>query len=80
MYLFTTLAFFCIGGFFALLIRIEHLTPGKTIMEANMYNTVFYPPRGDYGFYVYHSQRSSVLRKFLASHNVGSKRCCFSST
>jgi len=41
MYLFTTLGFFLIGGFFALLIRIEHLTPGKTIMEANMYNTVF---------------------------------------
>src|ERR1700683_3127698 len=41
MFLFTTLGFFLIGGFFAELIRLEHLTPGKTIMEANTYNTVF---------------------------------------
>jgi cytochrome c oxidase subunit 1 len=41
MYLFTTLLFFTIGGIFALLMRIEHLTPGKTIMEANTYNILF---------------------------------------
>jgi cytochrome c oxidase subunit 1 len=41
MYLFTTLAFFCIGGIFALLLRIEHLTPGQTIMTANQYNIAF---------------------------------------
>src|SRR5579883_2490005 len=41
MYMFTTLGFFVIGGIFALLLRIEHLTPGKTIVEANTYNTFF---------------------------------------
>ena len=32
---------FAIGGFFALLIRIELLTPGPTIMDAMSYNRVF---------------------------------------
>ncbi|MCC6277589.1 MAG: cbb3-type cytochrome c oxidase subunit I [Oligoflexia bacterium] len=41
MYLFTTLAFFALGGIFALLLRIEHLTPGRTIMDANQYNIAF---------------------------------------
>lgn len=41
MYLFTTLFFFICGGILALLVRIEHLTPGRTIMDADTYNRVF---------------------------------------
>ncbi len=41
MYLFTTLTFFLIGGIFALLIRLELLTPGQTIMDPNTYNRMF---------------------------------------
>src|SRR5258708_519515 len=41
MYLFTVLFFFLIGGIFALLIRIELFSPGRTIMDANTYNKVF---------------------------------------
>jgi cytochrome c oxidase subunit I len=41
MYLFSVLAFFLIGGIFALLIRTELLTPGQTIMDANTYNKMF---------------------------------------
>ena len=41
MYLFTVLTFFLMGGIFALLIRIELLTPGRTIMDATTYNKMF---------------------------------------
>ena len=41
MYLFTVLAFFLIGGLFALLIRLELFSPGQTLMDANTYNKMF---------------------------------------
>jgi cytochrome c oxidase subunit I len=41
MYLFSTLFAFLLGGIFAILIRIELLTPGRTIMSAETYNKVF---------------------------------------
>src|SRR4051812_32179683 len=41
MYLFTVLTFFFIGGIFAMLVRTELLTPGRTIMDAASYNKAF---------------------------------------
>jgi cytochrome c oxidase subunit 1 len=41
MYLATTLFFFLAGGIAAILVRIELLTPGRTIMDASTYNKVF---------------------------------------
>ncbi|MFN8177189.1 MAG: cytochrome c oxidase subunit I [bacterium] len=41
MYLVCVLSAFLLGGIFALLVRTEHLTPGKTIMDANTYNQMF---------------------------------------
>jgi cytochrome c oxidase subunit I len=41
LYLFTVLFWLLIGGVFAMLIRIEHLTPGPTIMDAMTYNRLF---------------------------------------
>jgi cytochrome c oxidase subunit 1 len=41
MFLVATTVAFAIGGFFALLIRLELLTPGPTIMDAMTYNRVF---------------------------------------
>jgi cytochrome c oxidase subunit I len=41
MYLWAILAAFLIGGIFALLVRIELLTPKTTIMSAETYNRVF---------------------------------------
>jgi cytochrome c oxidase subunit I len=41
MYLATVLAYFLIGGVFALLIRTELFTPGQTIIDANTYNRFF---------------------------------------
>ncbi len=41
MYLWSVLLMFLIGGLFAMLIRLELLTPQKTIMEADQYNQAF---------------------------------------
>jgi cytochrome c oxidase subunit 1 len=35
-----TVALF-LGGFFALILRFEHLSPGRTLMDANTYNRMF---------------------------------------
>jgi cytochrome c oxidase subunit 1 len=41
MYLFTILGFFLVGGIYAILVRLEHWTPGTTIMSADTYNKAF---------------------------------------
>ena len=41
MYLCSVLTAFALGGFFALLVRTELLTPGKTIMDHDTYNQMF---------------------------------------
>lgn len=41
MYLVSTFIAFTLGGIFALLVRMELLTAGKTIMNANQYNQAF---------------------------------------
>src|SRR6516165_1098674 len=41
MYLALVLTAFTLGGIFALLVRLELLTPGKTIMDADTYNHMF---------------------------------------
>ncbi len=41
MYLVAVLVAFFLGGMFAMLVRAELLTPGKTIMDADQYNIAF---------------------------------------
>jgi cytochrome c oxidase subunit 1 len=41
MFLVAAVIFFAVGGLFAMLIRIELLTPGPTIMDAMTYNRMF---------------------------------------
>ncbi|MHB8880512.1 MAG: cytochrome c oxidase subunit I [Thermodesulfovibrionales bacterium] len=41
LYLFSLLFFFCIGATFGLLMRLELIAPGKTIVEASTYNSFF---------------------------------------
>jgi cytochrome c oxidase subunit 1 len=41
MYLASVLVAFALGGIFALLVRLELLTPGRTIMDADTYNHIF---------------------------------------
>ncbi|MFA6439207.1 MAG: cbb3-type cytochrome c oxidase subunit I, partial [Bacteriovoracaceae bacterium] len=41
LYLVSMMAFFCVAVFFGFLIRLELIAPGKTIIEAQMYNQLF---------------------------------------
>ncbi len=41
MYLYSVLGAFALGGVLALLLRLELLTPGKTVMGAELYNHLF---------------------------------------
>jgi cytochrome c oxidase subunit 1 len=41
MYLFSTIFAFFIGGLFAILVRLEHLTPTQTLLTADQYNQAF---------------------------------------
>src|SRR6266540_1294999 len=41
LYLFSITVFFFLGGFFALLIRLELLTPASDLMTSDVYNRVF---------------------------------------
>jgi len=41
MYLVATLGAFLLGGIYALIVRTEHLTPGRTIIDADTYNQMF---------------------------------------
>jgi cytochrome c oxidase subunit I len=41
MYLYAIVSFFFIGAIFGVLMRLELLTPGKTIMEPQTYNSLF---------------------------------------
>ncbi|MFY9660952.1 MAG: cbb3-type cytochrome c oxidase subunit I, partial [Terriglobales bacterium] len=41
LYLISVTTFFFIGGFFAMLIRLELLTPQGDLMQADTYNKVF---------------------------------------
>lgn len=41
LYLLSISTFFIVGGIAALLVRLELLTPGRTIMDAHTYNTLF---------------------------------------
>ncbi len=41
MYLFTTLGSLCVGGVFALLIRLQLMFPGNTFIDQNTYNRFF---------------------------------------
>src|SRR4051812_11004919 len=41
LFLLLTALALALGGAFALLLRIEHLTPGRTIMDAQTYDRMF---------------------------------------
>ncbi|MBU1679646.1 MAG: cytochrome c oxidase subunit I [Bacteroidetes bacterium] len=41
MYLVTISVFFCVGAIFGILIRLELMSPGETIMKAETYNSFF---------------------------------------
>ncbi len=77
MYLFTTLTFFLVGGIFALLIRLELLTPGQTIMDPNMYNRMFTYHGAIMVFLVIIPAIPGALGNFIMPMMLGAKDVAF---
>lgn len=77
MYLYTTLLSFCVGGIFALLVRIELLTPGFTIMDANTYNRVFTLHGAVMVFWFIIPAVPGILGNFLLPIMIGAKDVAF---
>lgn len=77
MYLFSVLAFFLVGGVFALMIRIELLTPGQTIMDANTYNKLFTYHGAIMVFLVIIPAIPAALGNFILPMMLGAKDVAF---
>lgn len=77
MYLFTNLIFFLVAGVLALLVRMEHLTPGPTIMGPDTYNRVFTLHGAIMVFMFIVPVIPSALGNFLIPLMIGAKDVAF---
>lgn len=77
MYLFTVLVFFLVGGIFALLVRMELFTPGRTLMDANMYNRMFTYHGAIMVFLVVIPAIPGALGNFILPMQLGAKDVAF---
>ncbi len=77
MYLFSVLTFFLVGGIFALLIRIELMFPGQTIMDANQYNRTFTYHGAIMVFLVVIPAIPAALGNFVLPMMLGAKDVAF---
>jgi cytochrome c oxidase subunit 1 len=77
MYLVAVLIAFFLGGVFALLVRLEHLTPGPTIMDAMTYNRVFTLHGVVMVFLVLVPAVPSIFGNFLLPLMIGAKDVAF---
>ncbi len=73
LYLVSITAFFFIGGFFALLIRLELLTPAGDLMTADMYNKAFTMHGQVMVFFFLIPSIPAVLGNFLVPMMIGAK-------
>jgi cytochrome c oxidase subunit 1 len=73
LYLISITAFFFIGGFFALLIRLELLTPAGDLMSADMYNKAFTMHGQVMVFFFLIPSIPAVLGNFLVPMMIGAK-------
>src|SRR5690349_142351 len=73
LYLITITAFFFIGGFFAMLIRLELLTPAGDLVEADTYNKLFTMHGIVMIFFFLIPSIPAVLGNFLVPMMVGAK-------
>jgi cytochrome c oxidase subunit 1 len=73
LYLISITAFFFIGGFFALLIRLELLTPAGDLMSADMYNRAFTMHGQVMVFFFLIPSIPAVLGNFLVPMMIGAK-------
>src|SRR5258708_39028189 len=77
LYLISITAFFFIGGFFALLIRLELLTPAGDLMSADMQNKAFTMHGQVTVFFFLIPSIPAVLGNFLIPMMVGAKDLAF---
>ena len=73
LYLISITLFFFIGGFFALLIRLELLTPAGDLMSADMYNKAFTMHGQVMVFFFLIPSIPAVLGNFLVPMMIGAK-------
>ncbi len=73
LYLISITVFFFIGGFFALLIRLELLTPAGDLMTADMYNKAFTMHGQVMVFFFLIPSIPAVLGNFLVPMMIGAK-------
>src|SRR6185437_11560853 len=76
-YLISITFFFFIGGFFALLIRLELLTPAGDLMTADMYNKTFTMHGQIMVFFFLVPSIPVVLGNFLMPMMIGAKDLAF---
>src|ERR1700758_5360445 len=77
LYLISITAFFFIGGFFALLIRLELLTPAGDLLTADMYNKAFTMHGQVMVFFFLIPSIPAVLGNFLIPMMIGAKDLAF---
>ena len=73
LYLLSITAFFFIGGFFALLIRLELLTPAGDLLSADMYNKAFTMHGQVMIFFFLIPSIPAVLGNFMIPLMIGAK-------
>ena len=77
LYLLSITFFFFIGGFFALLIRLELLTPAGDLLTADMYNKAFTMHGQIMVFFFLIPSIPAVLGNFLIPMMIGAKDLAF---
>src|SRR5437763_8546706 len=77
LYLLSITFFFFVGGFFALLIRLELLTPAGDLMTADMYNKAFTMHGQIMVFFFLIPSIPAVLGNFLIPMMIGAKALAF---
>ena len=77
LYLISITFFFFIGGFFALLIRLELLTPAGDLVQADTYNKLFTMHGMVMVFFFLIPSIPAVLGNFLVPMMIGAKDLAF---
>jgi cytochrome c oxidase subunit 1 len=77
LYLISITAFFFLGGFFAMLIRLELLTPAGDLLQADTYNKMFTMHGIVMVFFFLIPSVPAVLGNFLVPMMVGAKDLAF---
>src|SRR5687767_15730619 len=77
LYLISITAFFAIGGFFAMMVRLELLTPAGDVMPAETYNKMFTMHGVVMVFFFLIPSIPAVLGNFLIPIMIGTKDLAF---